>query len=122
MRFIGNLLWFILGGVIMVVLWALIGIVLCCTIIGIPFGIQCLKIAAFMLWPFGRDILPGGFGVMGALGNVIWILLCGIWLCVMHLVFGLLLCVTIIGIPFGLQHFKLAKLSLVPFGSEIVYI
>jgi uncharacterized membrane protein YccF (DUF307 family) len=118
-RFIGNLFWLILGGIALAIIWMIIGLVLCVTIIGIPFGVQCMKIAGFVIWPFGRDITPGNFGVMGAIGNVIWILICGIELCVMHLVFGALLCVTIIGIPFGLQHFKLAKLSLIPIGAEI---
>ena len=119
MTFIGNLLWLVLGGIVSAILWAVIGLLLCVTIIGIPFGLQCLKIAGFVMWPFGRDVSPGGFGLMGAIGNIIWILICGIELCILHLVFGLLLCVTIIGIPFGLQHFKLAKLALVPFGAQI---
>ena len=71
------------------------------------------------MWPFGREVTLGSFGLMGALGNVVWILICGIELCITHLVFGLLLCVTIIGIPFGLQHFKMAKLALMPFGAQI---
>jgi len=119
MKLLGNLLWIVLGGLIVSLIWAVIGLLLCVTIIGIPFGVQCLKIAGFVLWPFGRDITPGGFGVMGALGNVIWILFCGITLCIAHLVFGLLLCITIVGIPFGFQHFKLAKLALIPFGAQI---
>jgi uncharacterized membrane protein YccF (DUF307 family) len=119
MKFIGNLLWLIFGGIVAALIWALIGLILCITIIGIPFGIQCLKIASFVLWPFGRDIIPGKFGLMGAIGNVIWIIICGIELCIAHLIFGLLLCITIIGIPFGLQHFKLAKLALIPFGAQI---
>ena len=119
MRFLGNLLWLLLGGIIVAVMWALTGLLLCITIIGIPFGIQCMKIAGFVLLPFGRDVTPGGFGVMGAIGNVIWILVCGIELCLTHAVFGLLLCITVVGIPFGLQHFKMAKLALVPFGAQI---
>ena len=79
-----------------------------------------MKIAGFVLWPFGRDVRPGGFGVMGAIGNIIWVLLCGIVLCITHLIFGVLFCITVIGIPFGLQHFKMAKLALIPFGAEIV--
>ena len=118
-KFLGNLLWFFLGGLLAALLWAVIGLILCVIIIGIPFGVQCFKIAGFTLWPFGRGIRPGGFGVMGVLGNVIWILVCGIELCVLHAVFGLILCVTIVGIPFGIQHFKLAKLALIPFGAEI---
>jgi len=120
MNFIGNLLWIVFGGLILSVIWMLIGLLLCITIIGIPFGVQCFKIAGFVLWPFGRDCIPGGFGVMGAFGNVIWILICGISLCLSHLVCGAILCITIIGIPFGLQHFKMAKLSLIPFGAEII--
>ena len=119
MKILGNLLWLVLGGIISALLWAVVGLLLCVIIIGIPFGAQCFKIAGFVLWPFGRDVKPGGFGIMGALGNVIWILVCGIELCIVHMVFGLLLCVTVIGIPFGLQHFKLAKLALIPFGAEI---
>jgi len=119
MKFLGNLIWLVLGGIIMALLWTLIGILLCVTIIGIPFGIQCLKIAGFVFWPFGRDITLGGFGVMGAIGNIIWIVVCGIELCIAHLIIGVLFCITIIGIPFGFQHFKLAKLALVPFGAQI---
>jgi len=119
MNFIGNLFWLLLGGLILSLFWAIIGLLLCVTIIGIPFGVQCMKIAGFVLWPFGREVIPGGFGVMGALGNIIWILICGIGLCVMHLIFGAVLAITIIGIPFGIQHFKLARLSLIPFGAEI---
>ena len=119
MRFLGNVLWLIFGGIVAAIMWAIIGLLLCATIIGIPFGLQCLKIAGFVLWPFGRDVTLGGFGVMGALGNIIWILVCGIELGLAHLVSGLLLCITIVGIPFGLQHFKLAKLALIPFGAQI---
>ena len=119
MKFVGNFFWLILGGIVVSLVWAIIGLLLCVTIIGIPFGVQCMKIAGFVLWPFGRDITPGGFGMMGAIGNVIWILICGIELCIMHLAFGLLLCITIIGIPFGVQHFKMAKLALIPFGAQI---
>jgi len=119
MKLIGNLLWLLFGGIIVSIAWAIIGLILCVTIIGIPFGLQCLKIAGFVLWPFGRDVSPGNFGVMGAIGNIIWILVCGIELAIAHLICGLLLFVTIIGIPFALQHIKLAKLSFLPFGATI---
>jgi len=119
MRFIGNILWIIFGGLIEAALWLVIGLVLCITIIGFPFGVQCMKIAGFVLWPFGREVIPGGFGFMGALGNIIWIVICGIALALTHLCFALIFCITIVGIPFGLQHFKLAKLSLIPFGAQI---
>jgi len=120
MKFLGNLLWLLLGGVVAALMWSFIGLLICVTVVGIPFGVQCLKIAGFVLWPFGRDASLGGFGIMGALGNVIWILLCGVALCVTHFAFGLIMCATVIGIPFGLQHFKLAKLSLIPFGAKII--
>ena len=119
MRFLGNVFWLIFGGLIEALLWLIIGLVLCVTIIGIPFGVQCMKISGFVLWPFGREIIPGGFGIMGAFGNIIWIIVCGIVLALTHLIFALLYCITIIGIPFGLQHLKLAKLSLIPFGARI---
>ena len=119
MRFLGNLLWLVLGGVILAIVWAIIGLVLCVTIVGIPFGLQCLKIAGFVLWPFGREIILGGFGFFGALGNIIWFVVCGIELAIAHLLCGLLLCITIVGIPFGIQHFKLSRLAIMPFGAQI---
>lgn len=119
MSFLGNVLWFILGGIVMSVLWMISGLLLCITIIGIPFGVQCFKIAGFVLWPFGRAIEPGNFGIGGLIMNIIWLVLFGWEFAISHLVFGLILCVTIIGIPFGIQHFKLAKLGLIPFGAKI---
>lgn len=119
MKVLGNLIWFILGGFLAALLWLLAGLLLCATVLGIPFGVQCMKIAGFVMWPFGRYVIPGNFGVMGALGNIIWILCLGIVMSVTHLVLGLVFFITIIGIPFGLQHFKLAKLSLIPFGAQI---
>ncbi|MCL2200734.1 MAG: YccF domain-containing protein [Oscillospiraceae bacterium] len=120
MRFIGNVIWLIFGGIVEALLWFVVGLVLCLTIIGLPFGVQCMKIAGFVLWPFGREVIPGGFGVMGALANVLWIVLVGWALALMSLATGVLFCITIIGIPFGMQHFKLAKLALFPFGAQIV--
>jgi uncharacterized membrane protein YccF (DUF307 family) len=119
MNFIGNILWLLLGGIISFILWVLAGLVLCLTIIGIPFGLQCFKIAEFVLWPFGKEIELGNFGAGGLILNVIWLLLFGWELAIFHVVIGLVLCVTIIGIPFGLQHFKFAKLGLIPFGAKI---
>jgi uncharacterized membrane protein YccF (DUF307 family) len=120
MSFLGNLIWIILGGFIGAILWLVAGILLCVTIIGIPFGLQCFKIAGLVLFPFGRQVSYGNFGVIGLIGNIIWIIACGIWLSVVHLSIGLLYCITIIGIPFGLQHFKFAKLSLCPFGAKTI--
>lgn len=120
MNFIGNVIWLILGGIIGAILWAIGGLLLCITIIGIPFGVQCFKIAGFVLWPFGREIEPGNFGVGGLILNIIWIIVCGWELAVTHLVIGGIFCITIIGIPFGLQHFKFALLGLMPFGAKII--
>lgn len=122
MSFIGNVIWLLAGGVILAAVWAVAGLLLCVTIIGIPFGLQCLKIAGFVLWPFGRDIELGNFGAGGFLLNLIWVLVFGIELAVAHLFVGIVFCVTMIGIPFGLQHFKLAKLSFMPFGARIYMI
>jgi len=92
------------------------------TIVGIPFGFQTLKLSMLALCPFGREIrsCPGDGGCLSVLMNIIWILVGGIWISLSHLAFGVLLCITVIGIPFGLQHFKLAGLALTPFGKEIV--
>lgn len=92
------------------------------TIIGIPFGMQTLKLAGLALWPFGKEVRSGqrSGGCLYILMNILWIFLGGIWICLSHLVFGAILCITIIGIPFGLQHFKLAALALSPFGKDIV--
>ncbi|HOK42854.1 MAG TPA: YccF domain-containing protein [Thermoclostridium caenicola] len=119
MYLLGNLVWMIFGGLVSFLLWTVAGLICCLTIVGIPFGLQCLKIASFILWPFGKDVEIGRFGVGGFIGNLLWILLLGWELALTHLVFGLILCITIIGIPFGRQHFKLAKLSLLPFGARI---
>jgi uncharacterized membrane protein YccF (DUF307 family) len=119
MNFLGNILWLIFGGIVSSIAWALAGLLLCITVVGLPFGIQCFKIANFVLWPFGRDIEIGDFGVGGLLLNIIWILVCGWELMVLHLITGLFLCITVVGIPFGLQHFKFARLGLIPFGAKI---
>lgn len=118
MRFIGNLLWLIFGGFISAMLWAAAGLLLCLTIIGIPFGLQALKLAGFTLWPFGTEVEIGQFGVGGAVGNIIWIVLFGWELAIYHCVAAILFSITIIGIPFGRQHIKLARLSLIPFGAR----
>lgn len=122
MNFIGNVIWLIFGGILGAVAWFAAGLLLCVTLIGIPFGLQCFKIAGFVLWPFGRDADIGNFGAGGLILNVIWILLFGWELAVGHLAVGLFFCITIVGIPFGIQHFKLSKLSLVPFGARIYFI
>lgn len=120
MRLIGNLLWFALGGVVLSILWMVAGLLCCITIIGIPIGIQCFKFASLMLWPFGRDVDFSTVGIGSTLINIVWILLLGWELAVASVVIGLIYCVTIIGIPFGIQSFKFAKLALMPFGARIV--
>ena len=119
MNFIGNIIWLVFGGILAAILWLIAGLILCLTIIGIPFGLQCFKIAQFVLWPFGREIELGNFGVGGLLLNIIWLIFLGWELAITHLVIGVIFCITIIGIPFGLQHFKFAQLGLIPFGARI---
>lgn len=126
MALIGNLLWLILGGGIPGFLsWVFCGVVLCITVIGIPFGIASFRIAIFVLWPFGQELvdaeLVGERRIMGTgLANLLWIILAGIWLAILHAVIGLLLCITIIGIPFGLANFKIAGAAFAPLGKRIV--
>ncbi len=119
MKFLGNVLWFLCGGALAGLSWWLAGVLWCVTIVGIPVGVQCFKFAGMSFFPFGRDIVYGG-GAFSLLVNVIWLLVSGIPLALEHLVLGGLLCVSIIGIPFGMQHFKLAKLALMPFGARVV--
>lgn len=119
MKTLGNIIWFILGGFISFILWMIPGILLCITIIGIPFGVQCMKIASYVALPFKKEVIIGKIGVGRLLGDVIWILVFGWEFALMHLIIGVLFCITIIGIPFGKQHFKFAQLSLVPFNSKV---
>lgn len=119
MRTLGNVLWFIFGGVFLSLIWGVIGAFCCCTIIAIPIGIQCFKFASFVFWPFGRDVVFSN-GVGNFLLNVIWILMFGWELALTSCFFGLLWCSIIVGIPFGLQHFKFARMALMPFGFQIV--
>lgn len=119
MKFLGNIIWFLFGGFIASIEWFVAGLLLCLTIIGIPMGIQCMKIAGLVMWPFGKEVKIGKFGVGGLILNIIWLIIFGLELALSHLIFGLICCVTIIGIPFGIQHFKLAKLGLMPFGAKI---
>jgi uncharacterized membrane protein YccF (DUF307 family) len=122
MKTIGNVLWLILAGIWLALGYTVAGIVMCITIIGIPFGIQAFKLAGFVLWPFGRKVVakPEALGVLDIVFNVLWLLLVGWELFLAGLVAGLLLCITIIGIPFGIQAFKLSILALWPFGQTVV--
>ena len=122
MKFLGNLLWLILGGFLVFLYYFVVGLLFCLTIIGIPFGLQLMKIGVFALWPFGSDIQPdtNDGGCLSIIMNVIWILVGGIEITMLPLTFGLLCCITIIGIPFVIQHFQMALLALMPFGKKIV--
>lgn len=119
MSVLGNLIWIICGGFIGAQLWALAGVLCCITVIGIPLGLQCFKIAGLTLVPFGKEVAIGNLHAVNLLANILWILLLGWELCLFHFITGVLFSITIIGIPFGKQHFKLAALALLPFGAEI---
>ena len=119
MDFLGNLLWFFLAGGWQALGWFAAGLLCSVTIVGIPLGRQCFKFASLWLHPFDQEVEYGG-GAPSLIMNVLWLVACGWWLAVAELLNGLLLCVTIIGIPFGQQCFKLAKLSLTPFGAQVV--
>lgn len=119
MNTLGNILWLILGGLELAVAWAIIGIVLCITIVGIPFGIQAFKMAGLTLTPFGKSVVYGG-GVGSLLANIIWVVLVGIWMAIGYVIAGVLNCITVIGVPFGIQSFKMAKLALWPFGAQVM--
>jgi uncharacterized membrane protein YccF (DUF307 family) len=116
-----NIIWLVLAGIEMAIAYALAALICFILIITIPFGIAALRIALFALWPFGKTVVKrADAGVASTIGNVIWLLLCGWWLALAHLVTGLLLCLTIIGIPLGLANFKLIPISLLPMGREVV--
>lgn len=121
MNLLGNLIWLIFGG-----LWSALGyffggIILCLTVVGIPWGLQCFKLAELVLWPFGREVVSssGDTGCLSVLANIIWLLCGGLYTALVHIFFGLLLTISIIGIPFAKQHFKLIEISMMPFGKEI---
>ncbi|MCC7111974.1 MAG: YccF domain-containing protein [Deltaproteobacteria bacterium] len=125
MRTLLNVLWAIVGGGLITALeYVLGGLVLCLTVVGIPFGVQCFKLAGLALFPFGKEVVEdptsAGGGALGLVMNVLWFLVAGIWTCITHLGLALGLAVTIIGIPFALQHLKLAVLALFPFGRRVV--
>lgn len=123
MNFLGNLIWLIFGGLMAAIGYFFGGIVLCITVIGIPWGLQCFKIAGLVLWPFGKKVVSDSdnMGCLNILFNLIWILSGGLYTAIVHIVMGAILCLTIIGIPWGKQHFKLVEISLMPFGKRIIY-
>ena len=117
-----NIIWVVFGGLMIAVEYALSSLAMMITIVGIPFGLQTLKLAILALWPFGTNVVDGGWpsGCLAGVMNVIWWFIGGIPIALTHLGWGLLFCITIVGIPFGLQHFKLMKLALFPFGNDVV--
>ena len=123
MSLIGNLIWFIFGGLLLGIGYLFGGMVLCLTIVGIPFGLQIMKLGLFAMWPFGGEVVPGNnaSGCLPLLLNVLWIICGGIEVALTHLALGIVFSITIVGIPFGIQHFKLMMLALMPFGHEVVH-
>jgi len=129
MRSIGNLLWFILGGIWMGLAWWLVGLLAYVSIVGIPWGKACFVIGQFTFFPFGKEAISRdeltqkediGTGALGTIGNIIWFIVAGIWLAIGHVSSAVLNFVTIIGIPFGIQHLKLAGIALAPIGKTVV--
>jgi uncharacterized membrane protein YccF (DUF307 family) len=121
MRTILNVLWFVLSGLWLAIGYAVAGLVLCILIITIPFGLACFRLAAFVLWPFGRAVVrKPDAGAPSAVANVLWFILAGLWMAIAHIMLGIVLCITIIGIPLGLGNFKLAAVAIAPLGKEIV--
>lgn len=129
MSLIGNIFWFILGGAVMGISWWLAGLLAYISIVGIPWGKACFVIGQFAFFPFGKEAVSRryindkddvGTGALGAIGNVIWFIFAGVWLAIGHLLSALLCFITIIGIPFGIQHIKLAGIAVAPIGKTIV--
>jgi uncharacterized membrane protein YccF (DUF307 family) len=121
MRLLLNIIWFVLCGLWMAIGYAFAALICFILIITIPFGIAALRIAVFALWPFGKTVVRrSDAGVASGIGNVIWLILCGWWLALGHLITGIALCITIVGIPLGLANFKLIPVSLLPLGRDIV--
>jgi len=121
MNLLGNIIWLIFGGLITALEYFISSIALMITIIGIPFGLETIKLGILALWPFGQEVRyrETSSGCLNLFMNILWILVGGIWISLTHLVFGVLLAITIIGLPFARQHFKLAQLALTPFGYEV---
>lgn len=115
---LGNVIWFIFGGFFSGLSWLIIGCLWCISIVGIPIGLQCFKFAGLSFFPFGKEVEYGG-GAGSLLLNLLWIVFGGLLMAIESAVFGAILCITVVGIPFGLQHFKIAKLALMPFGAKI---
>jgi uncharacterized membrane protein YccF (DUF307 family) len=123
MNFLGNVIWLIFGGFMAALGYFFGGMVLCITVIGVPWGLQCFKLAGLVLWPFGKKVVSDSndLGCLNIFFNLIWIICGGLYTAIVHIVMGVILCLTIIGIPWGKQHFKLVEISLMPFGKRIIY-
>jgi len=121
MRILGNLIWLLFGGFAIFLEYIMAGLILCITIVGIPFGLQAFKLGILALWPFGQTIeyMDYAPGCLSTVMNLLWLLIGGIWIALTHFFFGILLSITIIGIPWGKQHFKMASLALTPFGRRV---
>jgi len=122
MNIFGNIIWLIFGGLMAAIGYFIGGLILCITIIGIPWGLQCFKLAGLVLWPFGKKVISdnNSSGCLAVLCNVIWIIFGGWYTALVHVAMGLILYITIIGIPWGRQHFRLVEISLMPFGKQVV--
>lgn len=121
MKTAGNIIWIIFGGLHIALEYFIAGLLLMLTIIGIPFGLQSIKLGILAIWPFGKEVKWGESepGCLSIVMNVLWLIVGGIIICLTHFFYGVLLCITIIGIPFGMMHFRLAGLALSPFGKEV---
>lgn len=121
MNVLGNLIWIICGGLLAAIAYLIGGLLLCLTIVGIPFGLQCFKLAGLVLAPFGRKVSDTNtrYGCLTLFANIIWLLCGGLFAALNHLIWGIILFITIIGIPFARQHFKLIEVSMMPFGKRI---
>ena len=121
MRTLLNLIWFLFSGLWLAIGYALAGLVLCLLIVTIPFGVACFRLASFVLWPFGRAVVrKPEAGTSSTVANILWFVLAGLWMAISQVVLGVLLCLTIIGIPLGVGNFKLAAVAIAPLGKEIV--
>lgn len=121
MNLLGNIIWFVFGGFVIFLEYLIGGLLMCLTIVGIPFGLQVLKLSHLALFPFGKQVKTNEFasGCLGILMNIIWIFLGGFWIAITHLLFAVILAITIIGIPFARQHIKLASMAITPFGKNV---
>ncbi len=122
MKTLGNIIWFIFGGAMIAIEYFIAGLTMMITIVGIPFGIQCIKLGVLAIWPFGHkvEVSENTSGCLNLTMNIIWIIIGGFWIALTHLLWGVFFYITIVGIPFGKQHFKMIRLALFPFGKVIV--